>query len=239
MAMFVLIPGAGSDGWFWHPVAQRLSALGHRVLAVDPAWDDATATFGDLADAVVDQVASAPDHDAGLIVVAQSLGGFIGPLVCDRLRVDLLVMVAAMVPTPGESAGEWWTNTGFEAPDPFDEHVVFLHDVPGELAAASADHVSQPADRLFEDPWPLTRWPDVTTRFLLCRDDRFFPPSFLRRVVQERLGITPDEMSGGHLPFLAQPDELTAWLEKYRTDLGLSLDRADATERASSPGRGR
>ena len=30
--------------------------------------------------------------------------------------------------------------------------------------------------------------------FLLCRDDRFFPAEFQRRVVRERLGITPDEM---------------------------------------------
>ncbi len=98
---------------------------------------------------------------------------------------------------------------------------MFLHDVPSDLAAASADHVTVPADRLFEGPWPLARWPDVPTRFLLCRDDRFFPPAFLRRVVKERLDITPDEMSGGHLPFLAQPDELTSWLETYRTELGL------------------
>ena len=72
---------------------------------------------------------------------------------------------------------------------------------------------SRPASHLFDDPWPLERWPDVPTRFLLCRDDRFFPADFQRRVVRDRLGIDPDEMSGGHLPFLAQPDELVDWLE--------------------------
>jgi pimeloyl-ACP methyl ester carboxylesterase len=221
MATFVLIPGAGSDGWFWHPVSERLVASGHHVVAVDPAWDDETATFAGLADAVAREIATAPVSDGGLVVVAQSLGGFIGPLLCERVAVDLLVMVAAMVPSPGESAGEWWTNTGYVSPDPFDEHEVFLHDVPADLVAASEHHVSAPADRLFEDPWPLERWPDVPTRFLLCRDDRFFPPEFLRRVVRERLGIIPDEMSGGHLPFLARPDELTTWLETYRTEVGL------------------
>ena len=221
MATYVLIPGAGSDGWFWHPVVERLTALGHRVLAIDPAWDDATATFTDLADAVVDRLAALPPGDGGLVVVAQSLGGFIGPLVCDRTAVDLLVMVAAMVPAPGESGGEWWSNTGFSSPEPFDEVEVFLHDVPADLAAASAAHICAPADRLFEDPWPLAAWPDVPTRFLLCREDRFFTPAFLRGVVEQRLGITPDEMSGGHLPFLAHPDELTSWLERYRVEAGL------------------
>jgi hypothetical protein len=59
----------------------------------------------------------------------------------------------------------------------------------------------------------------VPTRFLLCRDDRFFPAEFMRRVVRERLGITPDEMDGGHLPALAHPQELVERLEVYRTAL--------------------
>ena len=70
-----------------------------------------------------------------------------------------------------------------------------------------------------EKPWPLAAWPDVPTRFLLCRDDRFFPAEFQRRVVRDRLGIVPDEMSGGHLPALAHPDELVGWLERYRAEL--------------------
>jgi pimeloyl-ACP methyl ester carboxylesterase len=224
MATFVLIPGAGSDGWFWHPVVERLSALGHDTVAVDLPWGDERATFGDLADVVVDAIAADRPHratDGQLIVVAQSLGGFVGPLVCARVRSDLLVMVAAMVPRPGESAGEWWTNTGFVSPEPFDEHDTFFHDVADVLFAESAHHVTEPASHLFDDPWPLERWPDVPTRFLLCRDDRFFPAEFQRRVVRDRLGIDPDEMSGGHLPFLAQPDELVAWLEKYRADVGV------------------
>jgi hypothetical protein len=29
---------------------------------------------------------------------------------------------------------------------------------------------------------------------LLCRDDRFFRPEWMRRIVKERLGIVPDEI---------------------------------------------
>ena len=50
---------------------------------------------------------------------------------------------------------------------------------------------------------PLKSWPDVPTRVLLCRDDRLFPAGFIRRVARERLGITPDEIDGGHTPALA------------------------------------
>ena len=31
------------------------------------------------------------------------------------------------------------------------------------------------SEMVFADLWPLQSWPDVPTRFLLCRDDRFFP----------------------------------------------------------------
>jgi hypothetical protein len=33
------------------------------------------------------------------------------------------------------------------------------------------------------------------------------------------LGFEPDEMPGGHLPALAQPDELVRRLESYRESL--------------------
>jgi len=74
----------------------------------------------------------------------------------------------------------------------------------------------------FLEPWPLAAWPDVPTRFLLCREDRFFPADFQRRVVRELLGFTPDEMQGGHLPALAHPAELVERLEAYRSGLQLA-----------------
>jgi hypothetical protein len=52
-----------------------------------------------------------------------------------------------------------------------------------------------------------------------CRDGRFFPPDFMRRVVQERLGLTPDEMPGGHLPALGHPHELVERLEAHRLEV--------------------
>ena len=34
MATFVLVPGAGGLGWYWHRVAERLAARGHEAVAV-------------------------------------------------------------------------------------------------------------------------------------------------------------------------------------------------------------
>jgi pimeloyl-ACP methyl ester carboxylesterase len=184
-------------------------------VAVDLPCDNDAAGLQDYADTVV----QAAGNRRGVILVAQSLGGFTAPLVCDRLDAKLLILVAAMVPRPGESAGEWWSNTGHQFPDPFDPEVVFAHDLPPQLAAESAQQVRRQSSTPFQERWPLQAWPDVPTRFLLCRADRFFTAEFLRRVVPERLGIIPDEMDGGHLPALAQPEELAARLEAYRSEL--------------------
>lgn len=229
MSTFVLIPGAGSDSWYWHLVEPRLQALGHQTVAVDLPSGDDRAGLVEYTDAVVAAIDAHGDR-RDLIVVAQSLGGFTGPLVCDRVPVDLLVLLAAMVPSPGEAPGDWWANTGHgeaiqRAADEGgwsldDEAAVFTHDLDPELAAGAFEHSGDQSGTPMELPWPLDAWPDVPTRFLLCRDDRFFPAEFQRRVVKERLGFEPDEMAGGHMPALAQPDELVAWLERYRGEVG-------------------
>src|SRR5262245_55206658 len=141
MATYVLIHGAGGDGWYWHLVVPRLAALGHEAVAMDLPCDDDRADLQDYADTVVEAVTRTVGDHADVIVVAQSLGGFTAPLVCDRLPVRLIVLVAAMVPRPGESAGDWWANTRHQFPDPFDPQVVFAHDLAPGLAAESLDHV--------------------------------------------------------------------------------------------------
>jgi pimeloyl-ACP methyl ester carboxylesterase len=72
------------------------------------------------------------------------------------------------------------------------------------------------------EPSPLAAWPEVPTRVLLCRDDHMFPAAFVRRVARERLGITPDEIDGGHTPALSRPKELADRLEAYAADVSMS-----------------
>lgn len=71
------------------------------------------------------------------------------------------------------------------------------------------------ADTPMRDPWPLEAWPDLPTRYLLCRHDRYLPAEWTRQLVRDRLGIVPDEIDGGHCPFLARPVELADRLEAY------------------------
>jgi pimeloyl-ACP methyl ester carboxylesterase len=224
MASFVLLPGASSDSWYWHLVVPELQAAGHDVVAVDLPVDDDSCGLAEYTAVTLESIGDRRD----LIVVAQSMCAYTGSLVAAQLPVELLVLVAAMTPTPGESPGEWWVNTGQpqamreqairEGRDPdreFDPVEIFLHDVPPAIAAESAAHVRNQSNTPFERPWPLDAWPAVPTKFLLGLHDRLFPADFQRRVVRERLGITPDEIESGHLPALSRPKELAAQLLTY------------------------
>ena len=223
MATYVLIHGAGDVGWYWHLVEAELRARGHDVVAPDLPCEDESAGWSEYADAVIDAVGDRTD----LVVVAQSLGGFTAPIVCERVPVDLLVLVAAMVPMPGETGSEWWTNSGYQewvrehdregVGD--DEIAVFYQDVPPELAAEALSRGRDQAEKPMREPWTLDAWPEVPTRALLCREDRVFPAEFVRRMARERLGLTPDEIDGGHTPALSRPKVLADRLEAYRTAL--------------------
>ena len=52
---------------------------------------------------------------------------------------------------------------------------VFADDLPADLAAELPTYLRPQSGTPFEQPWPLGSWPDVPTRFLLCRYDCFFP----------------------------------------------------------------
>ena len=215
MATYVLIHGAGDVGWYWHLVEAALRERGHDVVAPDLPCEDDSAGLAQYAEAVIDAIGDMGD----LVVVAQSFGAFTAPLVCERAAAEILILVAPMIPAPEESPADYWTNTGYadEERESFDDEIaLFYHDVPSELAAEALKRGREQSEARMHDPSPLKAWPDVPTRVLLCRDDRLFPPPFIRRIAEERLGITPDEIDGGHTPALSRPAELAERLEAYR-----------------------
>lgn len=219
MSTYVLIPGAGGAGWYWHLVVPRLREAGHEAIAVDLPGDNETAGLREYTEQVVDAIGDRDD----VVLVAQSLGGLTAPLVAAEVSVRALVLVNAMIPTPGETPGAWWDNTGWlqarEAaaerggyPAEFDLAVYFLHDVPPEVAAAGEPHQRAEADASFESVCDFEAWPSIPIRVVAGADDRFFPIEFQQRLAQERLGLEADVLPGGHLLALSQPDVLAAYL---------------------------
>src|SRR5215207_4309066 len=141
MTTFVLVPGAGGDTLFWHRLVAELESRGHRALPVGlPVRDDSAGL-----EAYADTVVAAIGDRSPVVLVAQSMGGLTAPLVCERVPVELLVLLNAMVPLPGETGGEWWTATGQAqaradhaaraglTDDPEDLTAAFFSDVPADV----------------------------------------------------------------------------------------------------------
>ena len=212
VATFALIHGGGGSAWDWHLVAPALRERGHDAVAVDLPCEDDSAGWADYADAAVRAI----DHRRQVVVVGHSLGGFTAPLVCVRIPVALLVLVAAMIPSPGELFAHWWANSGYEETG-YDD--VFYHDVPPELASEARRRERDESAKALREPWPLETWPDTPTRYLLCRDDRMFSAAWARRHARERLGIEADEIDGGHYVTLSRPRELADRLVGYAAGL--------------------
>jgi pimeloyl-ACP methyl ester carboxylesterase len=208
---FVLIPGASSTSWHWHPVTDELRARGHEVMPIDLPCDDPSAGLAEYVDTVVSAVPATEE----VVVVAHSLGGFTGAMACDRLPVREFVLVAAMVPAPGERISEWWANTGYDWGG--EDVDAFFHDLPADFAAEAQRQLREQSGRPMNDPCAIEAWPDVPTRAVIAVGDLLFPADFLRRVTRERLGFAPDEVPGGHFPMLGHPGAVVDYLLRGET----------------------
>jgi pimeloyl-ACP methyl ester carboxylesterase len=225
MPTFVLIPGAGGVAWYWHRVVPLLERAGHEALAIDLPGDDRSAGLS----AYAGIVQRAVGDRGGVQLVAQSMGGFTAAIASERVPTERIALVNAMIPLPGETAGQWWQNTGWEdarteaakahdyGPD-FDLETYFLHDVPEEVARDGAKHQRAEADVAFGDRCDFAGWPDVPILVLVGQDDRFFPAPFQERVASERLAPhqrSIERIRGGHLVALSNPQGLAQRLLSF------------------------
>jgi pimeloyl-ACP methyl ester carboxylesterase len=214
MSTFVLVPGAGGDASYWSELTPELQRRGHDAVAVDIVEDDPALGLPEYAD-IVD---AAIGDRTGVVLVAQSLGGFTAAVTAQRHDLARLVFVNAMIPLPRERPGEWWDATGSSAARAaaagaggysvdFDVETYFLHDVPPDVLGRLAQYPPPrvPADTPFGQPCEFTQWPRIPVRVVIGRDDRFFPPRFQREVARARLGadVVIEEIDGGHLVALS------------------------------------
>ncbi len=217
MTDFILVPGAGGLATpYWHLVSAQMEEVGHRALLVDLPGEAVDAGLVDYAAAIVEVIASCVEP----VLVAQSMGGFSAVMACDQAPVRKLILVNAMVPSPGETPGEWWTATGaidartaaaevggYDAE--FDLPTYFLHDLDPEQADAVMSNPGIEADTAFADLCDVASWPDVPTAAVVGRDDRFFPVEFQRQLLRDRAGAHATVIPGGRLLALANPDGLS------------------------------
>lgn len=222
MTTFLLLPGAGGQAWYWHRVEPLLAP--HRVVNVDlPADDEAVDLDGYRERALL---ALGPDTD-DVVVVGQSMGAFTAALVVDELvrhgRAVRLVFLNAMLPQPGETAGQWWDAvdqaSAFRAaalldgrdPDAeFDVVELFFHDTDPALTAYALANDRDQSSTAFATPFEARRWLEVPITIIASRDDRLFPLELQQRLARERFGQEVVVVDGGHLSALSHPDQIVA-----------------------------
>lgn len=227
MSTFALVPGAWHGAWCLSVLTQELEALGHSAFAVELESDRADATLAELAQSVA---AAVPDADEDVIVVGHSLNGVVIPLVAELRPLAALVFLAALVPRPGVSVNEEFETGSFRltsgagagrATDPEGRTYwadrkraidLLYHDCGLSQAEAAAARLRPQGQRAAREPNPLTGWPDVSSAYVLCTEDRMFDREFAGEMAA-RLDVKPVAIDSGHSPFLSRPRELATLLD--------------------------
>jgi pimeloyl-ACP methyl ester carboxylesterase len=218
---FVLVPGAWHGGWAWQPVAARLRAAGHQVLALTcPGLgvnDDPTGVrLGDCVEHVVQALEMSQIPDVTL--VGHSWGGFVIAGAAPRLRGQLkqLIFWSAFVPETGRSlydevpegyqqlfdqlAGDSQDNTVALPLDVWQG--AFMNDADPAVAAMVHSVLRPQPYGTFRDA-PVDgetyRQLGVPLRYVLSEADVALPPGeYGWDRFAERINTTPVKVPGSH-----------------------------------------
>ena len=227
----VLVHGSYHGAWCWDLLRPELERLGHRVITMDLPISDPALGAADYATTVENELEPASEP----ILVAHSMAGLIAPLVAARRPIHRIVFLAAFLPVPGKSANNQrstepidgrvppttadWRDLGDNVwmVGPATATELFFQDAPADVARWATDRLRPQAYGVLAEVTPLTVWPDVESRYIVCRDDRATNPDWGRAAARERLGVEPIEIDGGHSPFLTRPAELAQMLDSLTT----------------------
>ena len=227
MATYLLVHGAYQGGWIWKPVATRLRAAGHTVLA--PTLDGCAERRHLVRPGIT--VATHAQEIAQLlfyedwrdvILVGTSSGGMVIQKASEqaRDRIAKLSFVDALALLPGERVdgivkrpapnrvGDLTTGPTRE-----DAEKRMFADLDAATRTWALDRLTQHPVAALEAPMVETTFWDQKWSASVIRCTRAVnPPEHHQRRTAEKLGATYAEIDTGHYPMLSAPDELTRLL---------------------------
>ncbi|MBI3198606.1 MAG: alpha/beta hydrolase [Rhodospirillales bacterium] len=222
MTTFVLIHGAYQGGWIWNPVAQRLRAEGHLVLA--PTLDGCAERKGQLR-AGIDTESHAAEiaellfyQDLKDVVLAgTSTGGMVMARAAElaRERVARVVFADALALLDGEALPDivkrpTAVNTEFgTGPSRQDFETRLFADLDPKVRAWALERCTPHPIAAMQAPVRLERFWDQAwnASVIWCRRSSNPPVAHQRRAV-ERLKARWHELDTGHYPMLSEPAAL-------------------------------
>ena len=214
MAIFVLVHGSAHSPRAFDLVRSHLEQRRHTVVTPELPADEPDAGAMRYAEVIA---AAIPDGEEP-IVVAHSASGWFLPLVALLHPVRRIVFLAAAVPKIGMSFVELfqaepeminpvWIGKDPRKPEVMNEFL--LHDCPPQLLGwAQAEIRVLNIKRLWDERYPLEKWPSVATSYIVCSEDRTIQPAWSRKVARTQLGVEPIELAAGHCPYISRPKEL-------------------------------
>ncbi|MCL4794841.1 MAG: alpha/beta fold hydrolase [Bryobacteraceae bacterium] len=239
MARFLLVHGAWQGAWCWREVVERLTALGHEVVAVDlPGHGDDPAEPGGvyMEDYIRGTVDALERGGGDTILVGHSMGGVVsqaGEAAPELIRA--LVYVAALVPADGGTMMDFvagfdpeylaefqWADDGLSAGISAAGVRRFLYsNCPADVIEAALPRFRYEGAMPFRTPLRLTgeRYGRLRRFYIECLRDRVTPIALQRSMQHIWPFAGVYSIDTDHAPFLSAPAELTAILDTISKEI--------------------
>ena len=220
MADFVLVHGGLHGASCWDLLRPELERRGHRTFAMDLPIDQPGVTMDGYATAALKAIEGQVADDAFL--VGHSMGGMVIPRMAARMPKARLIFLCAgfantseeerlesMAATTGDFFG-WLIvdDQGRCTMSKEDAITAFYQDVEPEIADRAVAGLRPQWAEAFNKVDPIAPYAGQVAQVIYTTEDRIIDAEKHRKMSEERFGITPVALPGGHSPFLSHPAKL-------------------------------
>jgi pimeloyl-ACP methyl ester carboxylesterase len=226
MADYVLVHGGLHGASCWDLLRPELERRGHRTFAMDLPIDQPGVYMDGYAEAALEAINGKVADDAFL--VGHSMGGMVIPRMAAKMPKARLIFLCAgfantseeerlesMAATTGDFFG--WLIVDDQGRCTMSKEnaiTAFYQDVEPEIADRAVAGLRPQWAEAFGNVNPIEPYAHQVVAVIYTTEDRIIDPEKHRKMSEERFGITPIALPGGHSPFLSHPAKLAEVLSE-------------------------